>query len=101
YFISTRTGDGITQLLDALAARIKTMLADNHAAPLTRERHREALTHCQNHLTRAITAYNASKPPELVGEDIRLATRALARITGAVDVDDILDIIFREFCIGK
>ncbi len=101
FYISAQSGKGIAELLDAIAARLKTMLDEQPAAPLTRERHREALTHCQQHLLRAITAYQAGKPPELVGEDIRLATRALARITGAVDVDDILDIIFREFCIGK
>jgi tRNA modification GTPase len=39
--------------------------------------------------------------PELVAEDVRLAVRALGRITGRVDVEDILDVIFREFCIGK
>lgn len=101
FFISAKTGKGIPELLDAIAQRLKQMLDEQPAAPLTRERHREALTHCQQHLQRAIAAYQSGKPPELVGEDIRLATRALARITGAVDVDDILDIIFREFCIGK
>ena len=39
--------------------------------------------------------------PELAAEDLRLATRALGRITGRVDVEDILDVIFRDFCIGK
>lgn len=101
FYISAQSGKGIAELLDAIAARLKHMLDEQPAAPLTRERHREALTHCQQHLQRAIAAVQSGKPPELVGEDIRLATRALARITGAVDVDDILDIIFREFCIGK
>ncbi|MBY0429501.1 MAG: tRNA uridine-5-carboxymethylaminomethyl(34) synthesis GTPase MnmE, partial [Alphaproteobacteria bacterium] len=99
--ISAKTGTGIAELLAAIAARLKDMLENQVAAPLTRARHREALTHCQQHLQRALDAYHGNKAPELVGEDIRLATRALARITGVVDVDDILDIIFREFCIGK
>lgn len=99
--ISAKTGTGIAELLNAIAARLKDMLENQVAAPLTRARHREALTHCQQHLQRALDAYHGNKAPELVGEDIRLATRALARITGVVDVDDILDIIFREFCIGK
>lgn len=101
FYISAKTGKGIAELLDALAKRLKNIVENQVAAPLTRARHREALTHCQQHLQRAINAYDTGKAPELVGEDIRLATRALARITGAVDVDDILDIIFREFCIGK
>ena len=41
------------------------------------------------------------RAPELRAEDLRLACRALGRITGRVDVEDILDRIFREFCIGK
>ncbi len=101
FHISATTGKGLPELLDAIALRLKNMLDAQASAPLTRARHREALTHCQQHLQRALDAYNNHQPPELVGEDIRLATRALARITGAVDVDDILDIIFREFCIGK
>jgi tRNA modification GTPase len=39
--------------------------------------------------------------PELMAEDVRLALRALGRITGRVDVEDLLDVIFRDFCIGK
>ena len=39
--------------------------------------------------------------PELAAEDLRLAARALGRITGRVDVDEVLDVIFRDFCIGK
>jgi tRNA modification GTPase len=39
--------------------------------------------------------------PELFAEDLRLAMRAIGRITGAVDVDEILDSVFRDFCIGK
>ena len=101
FYISAKTGTGIAELLNAIAKRLNEMLENQVTAPLTRARHREALTHCQQHLQRALNAYHGNKAPELVGEDIRLATRALARITGAVDVDDILDIIFREFCIGK
>jgi tRNA modification GTPase len=65
--------------------------------PLTRERHRAALETCREALSRAAIA-NAA---ELVAEDLRLATRALGRIIGRVDVEDVLDVIFREFCIGK
>lgn len=99
--ISAKMGSGIPELLEALTLRLKTMLDTQPQAPLTRARHREAVTHCRQHLQRAIHAMHSGKPPELVCEDIRLATRALARITGAVDIEDMLDIIFREFCIGK
>ena len=52
---------------------------------------------CVGCLSRAIAGID----PELVAEDLRLAVRALGRITGRVDVEDLLDVIFREFCIGK
>ena len=65
--------------------------------PLTRTRHREALEAVVGALGRAENVVL----PELAAEDLRLATRALARITGRVDVEDVLDIIFMDFCIGK
>ena len=43
----------------------------------------------------------AAKAPELIAEDLRLAVRSIGRITGRVDVEDILDVVFRDFCIGK
>ena len=64
---------------------------------LTRARHRAALEDCRAALERFLQA----SAPELAAEDLRLATRALGRITGRVDVEDLLDVIFAEFCIGK
>jgi len=64
---------------------------------VTRQRHRAALEDCAGALDRARLAGE----PALVAEDLRLAVRALARITGEVDVEDLLDVIFRDFCIGK
>jgi tRNA modification GTPase len=46
-------------------------------------------------------ALGGSASEELVAEELRLAARALGRLTGRVDVEDILDVIFRDFCIGK
>ncbi|MEL0012200.1 MAG: hypothetical protein VW881_02040, partial [Alphaproteobacteria bacterium] len=63
----------------------------------TRARHREALAEAAEALDRAV----AAKLPELAAEDIRLAVRALGRITGRVDIDEMLDAVFRDFCIGK
>jgi tRNA modification GTPase len=67
------------------------------APALTRERHRAALEEC----AAALAASRFADLPELAAEDVRLAVRALGRITGRVDVEDLLDVIFREFCIGK
>jgi tRNA modification GTPase len=64
---------------------------------VTRARHRRALEDCVASLDR----FAGAGLPELAAEDLRAATRALGRITGRVDVEDMLDIVFREFCIGK
>jgi tRNA modification GTPase len=94
--VSALTGEGIDVLLGALGAE----LAENYrnAAPaLSRARHREALEEAAAALDRSLTAPLA----ELRAEDLRLAWRSLGRITGTVDVEDLLDVIFRDFCIGK
>ncbi len=67
------------------------------SAPLTRARHRAALTETAAALGRV----GVEQPIELIAEDLRLAANALGRITGRVDVEDVLDRIFAEFCIGK
>ena len=94
--VSALTGDGLPALVAALTARI----ADTYAieAPLlTRARHREALDDALDALHRSL----AAELPELRAEDLRLAWRSLGRITGRVDVEDLLDVIFADFCIGK
>ena len=95
--ISLKTGQGLEQLLRTLTARVATLLQPSESPALTRLRHREALQSCRDALARAVQA----PAPELRAEDIRLAARALGRVTGRVDVEDVLDVIFREFCIGK
>ena len=67
---------------------------------LTRSRHRSALQATRAALDRFGRAAHGGELA-LLAEDLRLATRALGRITGRVGVDDILDRIFAEFCIGK
>ena len=95
HFISAKTGAGITALWD----EIKDILMDSFAggAAITRERYRVALTECVAHLQNALSAPEL----ELKTEDLRLAARSLGRITGRIDVDELLDVIFRDFCIGK
>ena len=95
--LSVRGGTGVAELLALLQQRVAALL-DGAGMPLTRQRHRLALEECHAALKRA-QAQKAQ--PELMAEDVRLAARALGRITGRVDVEDMLDIVFREFCIGK
>ena len=95
--LSARTGQGVDRLISVATDRVSALFDGSAPMPLTRARHRRALEDCAAALARTVTA----PAPELVAEDLRLAVRAVGRITGAVDVDDVLDIIFREFCIGK
>jgi tRNA modification GTPase len=96
--VSALTGAGLAALLARLQGAVADSLGKASGGPtLTRARHREALTEARASLTRALTA----PEPELAAEDVRLALRALGRITGRVDVEDLLDVIFRDFCIGK
>jgi len=67
---------------------------------MTRARHREALQDAHAALVRVPRTLDANAI-DLAAEDMRIAARALGRITGRVDVEDLLDVIFREFCIGK
>jgi tRNA modification GTPase len=95
--ISVVTGTGMEALLAALEAEVTRRMSLSEAPALTRLRHRQALEEALACLGRAETA----ALPELQAEDLRLATRALGRITGRVDVEEILGRIFSEFCIGK
>ena len=101
--ISVRTGAGMAELLTAVEARVADLLAGaaGAAMSLTRLRHRNAIEECLAALRRAAAGIAAAAAAELIAEDTRLAMRALGRITGRVDVEDVLDVIFREFCIGK
>jgi tRNA modification GTPase len=95
--ISVRTGAGLDRLLDALAAAVESRLTGDGSPALTRARHRAALEDARDALARV----PAAPLPELAAEDLRLALRAIGRITGRVDVEDMLDLLFGSFCIGK
>jgi tRNA modification GTPase len=94
--ISAKTGMGMDELRMRLAEAARHM-TQSSGPPLTRARHRAALLAAVEHLNAAEQA----SLPELRGEDLRLAMRALGRITGHVGVEDILDTVFSRFCIGK
>ena len=95
--ISVRTGEGLDRLVAALGAAVAAKAALGADPAPTRLRHRLALEACRDSLARARSAGEAA----LVAEDLRAALRALGRIAGRVDVEDVLDAVFRDFCIGK
>ncbi|MGA9429887.1 MAG: GTPase, partial [Xanthobacteraceae bacterium] len=100
--ISAKTGESADALLAALSRFAADYFASTESAVVTRARHRQALEQTIGAIDRALT--EAAKPgerEELVAEELRTAATALGRLTGRVDVEDILDVIFRDFCIGK
>ena len=97
---SALTGAGLEPLLAALAEKAKTHLAPGESVLITRERHRRGLEDTVAALRRALTRPVAERE-DLLAEELRIAATALGRLTGRVDVEDILDVIFRDFCIGK
>ncbi|HWM47604.1 MAG TPA: tRNA uridine-5-carboxymethylaminomethyl(34) synthesis GTPase MnmE [Xanthobacteraceae bacterium] len=100
FLISSLREDGVAALLDALARRIAAFFGAAEVAMVTRERQRLLLQETVAHLEHAPEG-SGGKAEELVAEDLRLAARALGRLVGRVDVEDLLDAIFRDFCIGK
>lgn len=95
--VSTQTGQGIEALLTRIRAHLYDNFAHADGAVITRARHRAALADAHAALVRA----GVTSAPELVAEELRVATDALSRLSGRIDVEDLLDVIFRDFCIGK
>lgn len=95
--ISVASGDGLAQLLAVLQEAASALAMPTGSAVLTRMRHVVALREAASALREAQRA----DLPELRGEDLRRAMRALGTMTGAVDVEGILDTVFGAFCIGK
>jgi len=95
--VSARTGEGLEALRAILGNAACTLTQAQGPPPLTQARHRASLQEAGARLAAAQIA----DLPELRAEDLRLALRALGRITGSVGVEDILDTLFARFCIGK
>ncbi|HEV2363795.1 MAG TPA: tRNA uridine-5-carboxymethylaminomethyl(34) synthesis GTPase MnmE [Caulobacteraceae bacterium] len=88
----------VDQVRCALGARIQNDVGGTDVPLVTRQRHRRILVEAKEHLSRAGARLGA---PELAAEDVRLAARALSRVTGRIGAEDVLDEIFATFCIGK
>ena len=99
FAISARRGDGIAELISALVGFAQDFFGATEGGLIARARQRDLLQQAAASLQRSITAIG--KGEELAAEDLRSAAYALGRLLGRVDVEDILDVIFRDFCIGK
>jgi tRNA modification GTPase len=97
--ISARRGDGILQLIAAMIAFAQNYFGAGEGGLITRERQRKLLQETAVSLQRSLSAIQEGA--ELAAEDLRIAARSLGKLLGRVDVEDVLDVIFREFCIGK
>ena len=105
--VSCATGRGLDAFEDVLRAAVEARAGelagdDAGVAAITRSRHRARLRECVHHLSAfAEAAASETGRHEVAAEELRLAARALGRVTGAVDVEELLDVIFSDFCIGK
>ena len=98
--ISAIEGTGVDGLIAALTDYTKQYFAQTEATIVTRARHRQALEETVAALNRALGQTEGGRE-ELIAEELRSAATTLGRLIGRVDVEDILDVIFRDFCIGK
>ncbi len=95
--VSVTSGEGLDRLVQELTLAAGQLAGVSEAPALTRARHREGLIVCIESIDRSISEVE----PELRAEQLRLAAQALGRITGRIDVEDVLGVLFRTFCIGK
>jgi len=96
--ISAKTGEGLAELVQILAKSAREGLAVGEPAVITRARHRAELEAAAEALSRFRDERGA---PEIKAEELRIAARHLGRLTGRIDVEEVLGAIFSEFCIGK
>jgi tRNA modification GTPase len=100
--ISAQTGAAFDDLVKGISDFARAFfLSGLESALVTRQRHRTALISCTDALHRALAEGFASGREDIIAEELRLGARALGRLVGKVDVEDVLDVIFRDFCIGK
>ena len=99
--VSVRTGHGLDKTLSELTNIAKKKMGTQGPATITQARHREFLNNCLAALKKAHFGLSNQADLELIAEDFRSAIYSIGRITGRVDIEDLLDVVFKEFCIGK
>ncbi len=97
--LSLKTNIGINQLIKHITSAAKTKIGSINSPVISRQRYRSDLKNCLAHLK--VFLENDIEQTELRAEDLRLAANSIGRITGDIDVEDLLDHLFSEFCIGK
>jgi tRNA modification GTPase len=106
FYTSCIRDEGLKELEDGIKNEIETLLqqpsstssTSTEGVLITRERHRGHIKRCIRHLDRFLQDY---LPMDAAAEELRLAMMEIGKVTGRVDVEELLDIIFRDFCIGK
>ena len=98
--ISVKDNTNIIKLINKIKAKLRKKFTTSNNVLVTRERHRLKLNDCLKEIDNFLKK-NQNKDIEMAAEDLRMATRHLGGIVGKVDVEEILDSIFRDFCIGK
>jgi len=99
--ISATKGEGMNSLKDALYQSALGGRTSGEAVVITRERHRQALAQTQEALTRVSQSLQEDRSEDLIAVDLNIALEQLGGILGKTFVDDLLDQIFNNFCIGK
>jgi tRNA modification GTPase len=99
FAISARSGDGLPELIAALVGFAQEYFGASEGGLISRTRQRQLLQQTAASLHRSIDV--AGQGEELAAEELRVAAHSLGRLLGRVDVEDLLDVIFREFCVGK
>jgi tRNA modification GTPase len=98
--ISVKQNENILQLTNKIKEKLNNKFKNTNNVLVTRERHRNKLNACLIEIENFLTK-DQDKDIEMAAEDLRLATRYLGALVGKVDVEEILDSIFKDFCIGK
>ncbi len=97
--VSAKTGEGMDQLMALISNKVSELFGGKEPALITRERQKSALTMCVQSIDGALCEQPESL--ELTAEQLRMAANHLGRLVGRIDVEDLLDVIFRDFCVGK
>ncbi len=95
--MSAKTKEGFSKLKSQIASFLMENFSPDTTGVITRERYRKALEDCVHSLKSSLMSYEL----ELKAEDLRMASRALGRIVGKIETEELLDVVFRDFCIGK